>query len=125
MTTTTVILAARAAWRELPAISDAFDHATEDEFGRLYARALVAEEEARQVAAALPAARSILLLPILERDYGVRTYNVARDNGLLTLGDLADRTPAELLRMRNLGRRVLVDFEAVLAAHGLRMRGEA
>lgn len=74
---------------------------------------------------ARPDNRALPLLPILDRDCSVRTHNVifnyAQD--IRTLGDLADRTEAEMLKVRNLGRRVLVDLRAVLAAHGLAFRG--
>ena len=43
-------------------------------------------------------------------------------SGLTTLAELAALTPAELLRRRNVGRKVLHEVELVLAAHGLSMR---
>jgi hypothetical protein len=55
----------------------------------------------------------------------VRASACCRNAGWTTLGQLADLTPAEMLRARNLGRKVLNEIRALLAANGLSLRGEA
>lgn len=55
-------------------------------------------------------------------DLSVRAAHVLQSAGLATLGDVARLTPGELLRTRNLGRKVLNEIVEVLAARGLRLR---
>jgi len=52
----------------------------------------------------------------------VRAKAVLRAAGLTTLGHIAALTPAELLRTRNLGRKVLHEVTWALEAHGLSLR---
>lgn len=66
-----------------------------------------------------PDAESIRLEDV---DLSVRTASVLRNASFLTLGEVARFSPAELLRTRNLGRKVLNEIVEVLAAHGLRLR---
>lgn len=62
-------------------------------------------------------------LPIMELDLSMRAYNVLHNNGLLTIGDVVKRNEYELLKLRNMGRKALVDIKAALAERGLRLRG--
>ena len=71
-----------------------------------------------------PDARAILI-DDADPPLSVRASVCCRNAGWTTLGQLADLTPAEMLRARNLGRKVLNEIRTVLAANGLSLRGEA
>jgi hypothetical protein len=53
--------------------------------------------------------------------FSVRSEIALRNAGFTTLGDLAAKTPGEMLRCRNIGRKIFNEVEMVLAAHGLKM----
>jgi DNA-directed RNA polymerase alpha subunit len=66
-----------------------------------------------------------ILIDDADPQLSVRASVCCRNAGWTTLGHLADLTPAEMLRARNLGRKVLNEIRALLAANGLSLRGEA
>jgi len=49
----------------------------------------------------------------------MRATNCLLAEGVLTIGDLLQRTPSSLFEINNLGRGTLVEIEAALALHGL------
>jgi DNA-directed RNA polymerase alpha subunit len=54
----------------------------------------------------------------------VRTRNVLRSGGLITVGEVRARTDLDLLRMRNIGRLMLAELRAVLAGEAPPERGD-
>ena len=63
-----------------------------------------------------------------DADISVRSYNCLKRVGINTLGDVADMTGEDLMRVRNLGRKSADEVIAVLKKFGLRltpMEGDA
>jgi DNA-directed RNA polymerase subunit alpha len=54
-----------------------------------------------------------------ELELTVRSYNCLKNAKIRTLGDLVEKTEAELLRSRNFGRKSLRELKEVLAGLGL------
>lgn len=54
-----------------------------------------------------------------DMDFSVRTLNCLRREAIGTIGELIQRSPAELLGIRNFGRKSLVEVQEKLAAMGL------
>jgi GNAT superfamily N-acetyltransferase len=57
-------------------------------------------------------------------ELSTRTLNSLRAEGVTTLGDVADLTVEEFLRIPNVGRNALNELRIDLAAQGLRFNGE-
>jgi len=57
--------------------------------------------------------------PIEELNLPLRTYNSLRRDGIHTLGDLAARTPGELLAIENIGPASVEEIKRKLVEHGL------
>jgi DNA-directed RNA polymerase subunit alpha len=60
--------------------------------------------------------------PIEELDFSVRSYNCLKRAGIHTVAELADKTEAEMMKVRNLGRKSLEEVKLKLAAQGLSLR---
>lgn len=65
-----------------------------------------------------------LLLSVDELDLSVRGANCLKTLKIRYIGDLVQRTPAELLRTRNFGRKTLVEIQKQLAELDLRLNME-
>ncbi len=66
-----------------------------------------------------------LALPIEELDLPLRAYNSLRREGIHTIGDLAARTPRQLLSIENIGRASVEDIRQRLATRGLSLSESA
>jgi hypothetical protein len=51
-----------------------------------------------------------------ELELSIRTYNVLRNANIQTVGDLLKKTEAEILRLRNSGRKSLIEIREVLTS---------
>lgn len=56
------------------------------------------------------------------KDFGIRNNHLFY-NGIITFRDLIQKTPADLLRIRNFGRSSLTQVEDVLEHYGLKLKG--
>lgn len=65
-----------------------------------------------------------LELPIEELDLSVRSYNCLKRAGINTVQDLTDKTEADMMHVRNLGRKSLEEVKNKLAELGLHLRDE-
>lgn len=65
-----------------------------------------------------------LEMTIEELDLSVRSYNCLKRAGINTLQDLTDKSEAEMMRVRNLGRKSLEEVKNKLADLGLSLRSE-
>ncbi len=64
----------------------------------------------------------LLELSIEELDLSVRSYNCLKRAGLNSVGELIEKTPEEMMKVRNLGRKSLEEVEAKLIEIGLSLR---
>lgn len=55
-------------------------------------------------------------------ELSVRSYNCLRRAGIKTLGDIADKTPEDMMHIRNLGRKSLEEVLEKLHEYGLSLR---
>jgi DNA-directed RNA polymerase subunit alpha len=62
--------------------------------------------------------------PINNWDISVRCYNMLKYEGVRTLGDLTEKTAAELLRAPNFGKVSLAEIRQFLAEHGLKLKDD-
>jgi DNA-directed RNA polymerase alpha subunit len=56
-----------------------------------------------------------------EPDFSVRLYNCLKNANLITIGEVVQKTEAEILRSRNFGRKATNELKGVLATQGLRL----
>lgn len=63
------------------------------------------------------------LPPIVELGMSIRTMNTLHSVGIRTLGELADYDEVTLLKLPNVGRRMLNEIKQQLANAGLSLRG--
>ncbi len=61
----------------------------------------------------------ILEMPIEELELSVRSFNCLKRSGISTVGDLANRTEADMMKVKNLGKKSLDEVIAKLRALGL------
>ena len=61
--------------------------------------------------------------PIEELDFSVRTFNCLKKEGVNTLRMLIQRTPEDLLEIRNFGKRSLDEVTEKLAGLDLELAG--
>ena len=61
-------------------------------------------------------------IPIDELEFGVRTYNCLKRAGIRTLRDICKKTPEDMMKVRNLGRRGQEEVLAMLKAKGLTLK---
>jgi len=62
---------------------------------------------------------AILSKDVMGLETSVRVYAHLKSSNILTLGDLAQRTEAEMLRVKNFGRTSLAEVKELLAPFGL------
>lgn len=67
---------------------------------------------------------SRLEMPIEELDLSVRSYHCLIRSGKKTLRDIVEMTESELMGIRNLGMKSLLEIKAKLNEHGLKLKGE-
>jgi DNA-directed RNA polymerase subunit alpha len=60
-----------------------------------------------------------LKTPIAELELSVRSANCLREAAIRTIGELVQKTPQELLKYRNFGKKSLVEIEELLKGMGL------
>ncbi len=63
-----------------------------------------------------------LEMTIEELDLSVRSYNCLKRAGINTVQELADKSEADMMRVRNLGRKSLEEVKNKLADLGLSLR---
>jgi DNA-directed RNA polymerase subunit alpha len=63
-------------------------------------------------------------MTIEELDLSVRSYNCLKRAGINTLQELTDKSEADMMRVRNLGRKSLEEVKNKLADLGLSLRQE-
>jgi len=94
-----------------------------DEYIRLFFDFTEREAEVRRREEALTRERDrVLLKPIDELEFSVRTYNCLRKERIATLGELAAKTAEELLSIRNFGEKSLNEVIEKLAGFNLSLR---
>lgn len=64
----------------------------------------------------------ILEASIDELDLSVRSYNCLKRAGINTIGELTNRTPEDMMKVRNLGKKSLEEVEQKLANFGLKLK---
>ena len=64
----------------------------------------------------------VLDLPLDELEFSIRTYNCLKRAGINTLGELCDRTPEDMFKVRNLGRKSLEEVLAKLQEYHLSLK---
>jgi DNA-directed RNA polymerase subunit alpha len=57
-------------------------------------------------------------------DISIRSYNTLKNDGIRTIGDLIEKTAAELLRAPNFGKVSLAEIRQFLAEYGLKLKGD-
>ena len=67
----------------------------------------------------------MLEMTIEELDLSVRSYNCLKRAGINTVQELTNKTEADMMKVRNLGRKSLEEVKAKLADLGLSLRKEA
>ena len=55
-------------------------------------------------------------------ELSVRAYNCLKRAGVNTTEELCDKTPEDMMRVRNLGRRSLEEILEVMKVNGLKFR---
>ncbi|MCA1830822.1 MAG: DNA-directed RNA polymerase subunit alpha [Actinobacteria bacterium] len=63
-------------------------------------------------------------LPIEELDLSVRSYNCLKREGVMSVGDLVQRTEQDLLDIRNFGQKSIDEVKMKLQELGLGLRGD-
>ena len=63
-------------------------------------------------------------IPICELDLSVKTYNCLRRAGIDTIEDLTRKTPEDMMRIRNLGRKSLEEIISKMNNKGIVFRKE-
>jgi len=64
-----------------------------------------------------------LKTPIAELELSVRSANCLREAQIHTIGELVDKSPSELLKYRNFGKKSLAEIEELLKGMGLSLAG--
>ncbi|HLS88371.1 MAG TPA: DNA-directed RNA polymerase subunit alpha [Sphingobacteriaceae bacterium] len=64
----------------------------------------------------------LLEMSIEELDLSVRSFNCLKRAGINSIGELVEKTPEEMLKVRNLGRKSLDEVEQKLALLGLSLK---
>ena len=77
------------------------------------------EPEDEQPAAVDEELQEKLKTPIAELELSVRSANCLREASIRTIGELVQKTPPELLKYRNFGKKSLVEIEELLKGMGL------
>jgi DNA-directed RNA polymerase subunit alpha len=64
----------------------------------------------------------VMEMAIEELDLSVRSYNCLKRAGINSVGELTERTEAEMMKVRNLGKKSLEEVKQKLASLGLALR---
>jgi DNA-directed RNA polymerase subunit alpha len=75
-----------------------------------------AEEPAERVSTQM---YEVLNRSVEELELSVRSYNCLKNANIQTIGDLVQKTEAEMLRTKNFGRKSLNEIKEILAGLGL------
>lgn len=102
-------LAAKILTEHLNIFVDLSDEARQAEI-------MVEKEEAEK--------EKVLVMTIEELDLSVRSYNCLKRAGINTIQELTNKSEAEMMRVRNLGRKSLDEVKNKLAALDLSLREE-
>lgn len=86
------------------------------DFNRKAGADLLTEEEEQPVRVGPPDAR------IEELDFSVRTYNCLKKANIMTIGELVQRSEADLMQIRNFGKKSLNEVKDKLAGFGLNLK---
>ena len=78
------------------------------------------EEEAEE-APADEALYEKLRMPVSELELSVRSANCLREAKIQTIGDLVQKTPQEMLKYRNFGKKSLQEIQELLQGMGLQL----
>ena len=81
------------------------------------------EEAAGDRPKSRPSARLSQMNEVLNRsveelELSVRSYNCLKNANIQTIGDLVQKTEAEMLRTKNFGRKSLNEIKEILSNHG-------
>ena len=68
-----------------------------------------------------PAYARVLLFEVDELELSVRSANCLKNDNIVYIGDLIQKTEAEMLRTPNFGRKSLNEIKEVLSSMGLRL----
>jgi DNA-directed RNA polymerase subunit alpha len=68
---------------------------------------------------ALSQLQEVLNRSVEELELSVRSYNCLKNANIQTIGDLVQKTEAEMLRTKNFGRKSLNEIKEILGGHGL------
>jgi DNA-directed RNA polymerase subunit alpha len=79
----------------------------------------VAETEAEQPERGLERVGDQLNRSVEELELSVRSYNCLKNANIQTIGELVQKTEAEMLRTKNFGRKSLNEIKEILASMGL------
>ncbi len=79
------------------------------------------KEEAAPLAPQAAALQPGLLKKVDELELSVRSANCLKNDNIVYIGDLIQKTEAEMLRTPNFGRKSLNEIKEVLAAMGLHL----
>lgn len=66
----------------------------------------------------------VLVMTVEELDLSVRSYNCLKRAGINTIQELTDKTEAEMMKVRNLGRKSLAEVKEKLDQLGLGLKEE-
>ena len=80
-----------------------------------------AEEPAER---AMNQMNEVLNRSVEELELSVRSYNCLKNANIQTIGDLVQKTEAEMLRTKNFGRKSLNEIKEILSNLGLGLRHE-
>ncbi len=80
-----------------------------------------AEEPAERGASQM---NEVLNRSVEELELSVRSYNCLKNANIQTIGDLVQKTEAEMLRTKNFGRKSLNEIKEILSNLGLTLRHE-
>jgi len=65
---------------------------------------------------------ALLEMSIEELDLSVRSYNCLKRAGINTVGELVQKTPEDMMKVRNLGKKSLQEVQEKLAQFGLSLK---
>jgi DNA-directed RNA polymerase subunit alpha len=80
------------------------------------------QEEKQRLENLTPEEKELLHTPISSNALSVRCQNGLKSAEITNLYDLLRRTPADLLALRNFGKKSLAELEAWLASQGLSLK---
>lgn len=86
---------------------------------------IIEEEEEAEVPEEEEVVNKVLAWPIEEMEFSVRTFNCLKKEAVNTVGELVQRTEAELLDIRNFGKRSLEEVIQKLSGFDLQLREPA